>query len=87
MHHIVPQDTIARVLETCSFESEDTRITESTVNLVDKYLEMFVREAVLRSLENKEQEVKQEENNPLREATVLTHKDLERVLGVLLLDM
>ncbi|AMD22041.1 HGL299Wp [Eremothecium sinecaudum] len=78
----IPGDTIARVFETCSFTQDDTRITEDTVMLVEKYMRLFIREAALRSLENKEvlNDVKAE--NP-----VLQHGDLERISGVLLLDL
>lgn len=82
----VPKDTIARIFQTCSFQNDSTRITETTLTLVDEYLEIFVREAILRSIENKDQ-VKDEHQDQLGSQVVLTHKDLERVSGLLLLDM
>ncbi|CAR30079.1 Mhf2p [Lachancea thermotolerans CBS 6340] len=86
MPNSIPSDTIARIFQTCSFKDDSTRITESTLSLVDAYLEVFVREALLRSIENKEQ-VKSEHQDQLGDQVVLTHKDLERVSGLLLLDM
>ncbi|SCU81412.1 LAME_0B06964g1_1 [Lachancea meyersii CBS 8951] len=86
MNHAVPKDTIARIFQTCSFSNESTRITESSLTLIDEYLTIFVREAVLRSIENKER-VKEEGRDQLSDDLVLTHKDLESVSGLLLLDM
>ena len=86
MKTMVPKDTIARVFQTCSFNNDSTRITESTLTVIEEYLEVFVREAVLRSVENKER-VKEEDSNRLNNDLVLTHKDLESVSGLLLLDM
>ncbi|SCU99327.1 LAFA_0G23354g1_1 [Lachancea sp. 'fantastica'] len=82
----VPKDTIARVFQTCSFSQDSTRITESTLTVIEEYLEVFVREAVLRSIENKER-LGEQESNRLNNDLVLTHKDLESVSGLLLLDM
>ncbi|SCU89194.1 LADA_0E14158g1_1 [Lachancea dasiensis] len=82
----VPKDTIARIFQLCSFSDEGTRITESTLALIDEYLEIFVREAVLRSIENKER-LKDENRDQLGNQLVLTHKDLENISGLLLLDM
>ncbi|SCV99795.1 LAFE_0B02674g1_1 [Lachancea fermentati] len=82
----LPKDTIARIFQTCSFQHDSTRITENTLSLMDKYMELFIREAVLRSIENKEQ-VKQEDDNQIDDSIVLTHKDLEKISGLLLLDM
>ncbi|CEP62575.1 Mhf2p LALA0_S05e08680g [Lachancea lanzarotensis] len=86
MKSMVPKDTIARVFQTCSFNHDSTRITESTLTVIEEYLEVFVREAVLRSVENKDR-VKEEDSNRLNNELVLTHKDLESVSGLLLLDM
>ncbi|SCU92571.1 LANO_0E01376g1_1 [Lachancea nothofagi CBS 11611] len=86
MTNTVPKDTIARIFQACSFTNESTRITESTLMLVDEYLEVFVREAVLRSVENKER-IKDEHRDQLGDQLILTHKDLENVSGLLLLDM
>lgn len=81
----LPKDTIARIFQTCSFTQDSTRITEDTIALTNKYIELFVREAVLRSLENKEK-VKPETES-LDNGTVLSHEDLEEISGLLLLDM
>lgn len=81
----LPKDTIARIFQNCSFTQDSTRITEDTVALTNKYIELFVREAVLRSLENKEK-VKPETES-LDNGTVLSHEDLEEISGLLLLDM
>lgn len=59
----IPKSSIGRILQTSSFTSKDTRITEETVTKLQKYLELFVREAVLRSLDNKEEKIKNTSNN------------------------
>lgn len=90
MSHAIPQDTIALILEVGAFEHGTTKITEETVGMLQKYMEIFVREAVLRSQVNKEQVKKEQDavsgNREAKEVT-LTHEDLENVTGLLLLDM
>lgn len=74
----MPKETIARILQLNSFEHESTTITEETLTMLQKYLELFVREAVQRSVANKES---------AGEEVRLTHEDLENITGMLLLDM
>ncbi|AQZ18446.1 MHF2 (YDL160C-A) [Zygosaccharomyces parabailii] len=74
----VPKETIARILQLHSFEHVSTTITEETLAMLQKYLELFIREAVQRSVANKE--VSGDE-------VQLTHEDLENITGMLLLDM
>ncbi|CCE63772.1 hypothetical protein TPHA_0F02910 [Tetrapisispora phaffii CBS 4417] len=98
----IPKDTIARILQLESF-GEETRISAESVGILQKYMELFVREAVLRSIENREQ--KQSNIEALKKAPAkanpdqlqtfqhsfngieLTHEDLEEISGLLLLDM
>ncbi|EDO17067.1 hypothetical protein Kpol_530p37 [Vanderwaltozyma polyspora DSM 70294] len=81
----IPKETIARLLETSSFEHSSTRITEDVVEGLQKYMELFVREAIMRSIETK---AKLEEENSFTGVRVeLTHTDLEEIAGLLLLDM
>lgn len=82
----IPKNTLARILHMNSFESESTKITEETVESLQKYMELFVREAVLRSIENKER-VQNEQNSFTGARMDLTHHDLEEIAGLLLLDM
>ncbi|QLQ79165.1 hypothetical protein HG537_0B05130 [Torulaspora globosa] len=90
MSHAIPRETIGLLLEIGAFEHGTTKITEETVGMLQKYMEIFVREAVLRSQVNKEQ-VKKEQDVVYgkRDAKeiILTHEDLENVTGLLLLDM
>lgn len=94
MPGIIPKETIARTLQIESFENESTRITEETVAMLQKYMEIFVREAVLRSATNKEQVKKMSSKDELppnvhddNNEILLTHEDLENITGLLLLDM
>lgn len=90
MSHRVPKETIALTLEVGAFEHESTKITEETVDMLQKYMEVFVREAVMRSHANKEQIKKEQDATHGRQAAnelTLTHEDLENVTGLLLLDM
>lgn len=90
----IPKETIARTFQVGAFENESTNITDDTVSMVQKYMEVFVREAVLRSSANKEQlKLENAGAQPVSGAqrnaseVVLTHEDLENVTGLLLLDM
>ncbi|AET39557.1 Mhf2p Ecym_4520 [Eremothecium cymbalariae DBVPG len=83
---VVPSDTIARIFQLCSFTQDSTRITEDTITLTEKYIKLFVREAVLRSLENKDKVKKEDGKGSLIEGPVLHHTDLEEISGILLLD-
>ncbi|CCH61108.1 hypothetical protein TBLA_0E00470 [Henningerozyma blattae CBS 6284] len=58
----LPENTIARILQTSSFVDENTRITKNTVTKLQKYMELFIREAALRSLENKEEQISNEKS-------------------------
>ncbi|CAH01798.1 Mhf2p [Kluyveromyces lactis] len=69
--------TIARILQTEGFQDSNTRITEECMQLLEPYIELFVREGVLRSLENKA--------DMLADKTV-DFVDLEAVAGLLLMD-
>lgn len=90
----VPKETIARLLQLDAFEQDSTQITEETLTMLQGYVEILVREAVLRSVANKE-EVKTEgidveDGNgdySKSDETILTHEDLEKIIGLLLLDM
>lgn len=84
----IPKETIARTFQVGAFENESTTITDETVGMMQKYMEVFVREAVLRSSANKEQ-IKVEHSGTQRNSNeiVLTHEDLENITGLLLLDM
>ncbi|GAV55175.1 hypothetical protein ZYGR_0AS04990 [Zygosaccharomyces rouxii] len=78
---MVPKETIVRILKLQAFEHESTIITEETVTMLQKYLEVFVREAVQRSVANKDSHG--EGNGEVQ----LNHEDLEKITGMLLLDM
>lgn len=90
----VPKETIARIIQLDAFEQDSTQITEETLTMLQGYVEILVREAVLRSVANKE-ELKTEavdveggnDNHTKNNETILTHEDLEKIIGLLLLDM
>lgn len=81
---IVPKETIVRILKLQAFEHESTAITEETVTMLQRYLEVFVREAVQRSVANKDLQGNQGIGNG---EIQLNHEDLEKITGMLLLDM
>lgn len=76
----IPKETIAQILQLEAFENADTKMTEETLSMIQRYMELFIREAMCRSLDNKEKELGQTD-------IVIDEKDLERVVGLLLLDM
>lgn len=82
----ISSDTIARIFKTCAFTQENTIITEDAMLLVGKYMELFVREAALRSLENKDKVKKENSAGLVDETKMLQHEDLEKISGILLLD-
>ncbi|CDO93281.1 unnamed protein product [Kluyveromyces dobzhanskii CBS 2104] len=69
--------TIARILQTEGFQDNNTRITEECMKLLEPYVELFVREGVLRSVENKS------DSSP---DSSVDFTDLEAVAGLLLMD-
>lgn len=87
MTQLIPTDTIARIFQVCSFTQDTTLITEDTVKITQKYIDLFIREAVLRSMENKEQIKKEEHESSFTDNVILTHTDLEDISGLLLLDL
>ncbi|CCK69485.1 Mhf2p KNAG_0C03810 [Huiozyma naganishii CBS 8797] len=73
----ISRETLSRIL-TQSFKNKSTTIDDQALTSVQKYVETYVQEIILRSLENKDLGV-----NPAE----LTERDIERILGLLLLDM
>lgn len=69
--------TIARILQTEGFQDKNTKITEECMKLLEPYVELLIREGVLRALENKD------ESSP---ENVLEYTDLDSVAGLLLMD-
>lgn len=88
----IPLDTIARIFETAVFEHTDTRITEQALELSSEYLKMFVREAILRANEDREnpKDVQLKNSDGLVQnqliSDVLDTQHLENISGLLLLD-
>lgn len=91
----IPVETIARILQISSFQHYSTKITAETLMMLQDYMEILVREAVLRSIANKEEAEQEGLNRNMQharlkhenEGMLLTHRDLERIAGLLLLDM
>ncbi|KAH3681775.1 hypothetical protein WICPIJ_007213 [Wickerhamomyces pijperi] len=98
----IPITTISRIFQTVTFQNEETRITKQTLQLSSKYLELFVKEAILRSDEARlQREIDQKQgtvnkgeipglNDQLDEDSnavgCLTVKDLEEISGLLVMD-
>lgn len=82
---MVPKETIVRILKLQAFENDSTTVTEETVTMLQRYLEVFVREAVQRSVANKDSQYDHEGN--MNNEIQLNHEDLEKITGMLLLDM
>lgn len=83
----LPEDTIARLMHEVAFEDkENTRIGTEVVSMIQQYIDVFAREAVVRSLEAYEERVEMQENTTNKNEEV-NHEDLECVAGLLLLDM
>ncbi|OXB44098.1 hypothetical protein B1J92_I03432g [Nakaseomyces glabratus] len=80
----VPQDTIARVLQVAAFKDKKTRIESDVVDALQRYIDVFAREAVLRSIEHHDASQEGLEQEQDKE---ITHTDLENIAGLLLLDM
>ncbi|CCF56388.1 hypothetical protein KAFR_0B00900 [Kazachstania africana CBS 2517] len=76
----IPKETISRILlNKLNENGENFSINTETVESVTKYTDVLIEEMVLRSLENKEN---------IAEATpTLDVDDLEKIIGLLLLDM
>ncbi|AJV11573.1 BMC_2a_G0007560.mRNA.1.CDS.1 [Saccharomyces cerevisiae] len=62
----------------------DMKIADEVVPMIQKYLDIFIDEAVLRSLQShKDINGERGDKSPLE----LSHQDLERIAGLLLMDM
>lgn len=86
----LPEDTIARLLHEVAFEDkENTRITKDVVSMLQRYIDVFAKEAVVRSLEAFEERIEMQDSahNNNNHNQQVTHEDLECVAGLLLLDM
>ncbi|AJP37592.1 Mhf2p [Saccharomyces cerevisiae YJM1078] len=63
---------------------KDMKIADEVIPMIQKYLDIFIEEAALRSLQShKEMNGKHDDKGPLE----LSHQDLERIVGLLLMDM
>lgn len=80
----MPQETIARILYDVAFEDSMTRVEAPVIEALTNYVEIFVQEAAWRSKECAR--IRSGASSEDNEITV-THKDLEQVAGMLLLDM
>ena len=89
----IPLNTLARIFETAAFEHKETKITEQALELSSEYLRMFVREAILRANEDRENPKEQDKvkgdngivQNQLID-DVLDTQHLENIAGLLVLD-
>ncbi len=89
----IPITTLSRLFQTAVFEHDDTRITQQTLELSSEYLKMFIREAILRANEVRENpkdiEEKETDGAALQNqliSDVLDTQHLEEIAGLLVLD-
>ncbi|SMN18277.1 similar to Saccharomyces cerevisiae YDL160C-A MHF2 Putative protein of unknown function [Maudiozyma saulgeensis] len=77
----IPTETISRLVKHYLVDKQLT-VAPEVIEGICKYLELFVEEAALRSIEN--HETKDNNNN---QELVLEYDDLEKIIGLLMLDM
>lgn len=87
----IPITTLSRLFQTAVFEHDDTRITQQTLELSSEYLKMFIREAILRANEVREnpKDATEENGAALQNqliSDVLDTQHLEEIAGLLVLD-
>ncbi|CAB4252193.1 similar to Saccharomyces cerevisiae YDL160C-A Putative protein of unknown function [Maudiozyma barnettii] len=75
----IPRETISRLVKHYLVDKQLT-VTPEVIEGISKYLESFVQEATLRSIEN-------HELNGHNQELVLEYDDLEKIIGLLMLDM
>ncbi|CCD22353.1 Mhf2p NDAI_0A01950 [Naumovozyma dairenensis CBS 421] len=85
-------ETIEKILRSESFQNKDTTITKETILMIQRYMDLFIKEAVIRSYENKVatqvEDFDDEEDADEEDKTIeLTHLDLERIVGLLLMEL
>ncbi|CCH44204.1 hypothetical protein BN7_3763 [Wickerhamomyces ciferrii] len=88
----IPITTLSRLFQTAVFEHEDSKITQQTLELSSEYLKMFIREAILRAndvRENPKDAINKGDSDALQNqliGDVLDAQHLEEIAGLLVLD-
>lgn len=73
----IPKETIDLLLKGY-FKNKELQVEDSVLEALSEYLHIFVEEATLRSIENRE---------PQDSDAPLDYDDLEKIIGTLMLDM
>ena len=81
-HPSTPPALLSRMIHD-SFKNQDTRITKDALTVMEKYIDIFTREALARCVFNKKELVEKGES---AEDGFLEVDDLERIVAQLLLD-
>ncbi|CAI4057916.1 hypothetical protein N7582_000965 [Saccharomyces uvarum] len=80
---ILPKEAIIKILSQNNSD-KNIKIDDKVIPMIQKYLEIFIEEAALRSLQShKDSSGAHDGDGPLE----LSHLDLERIVGLLLMDM
>ncbi|RPA83965.1 hypothetical protein BJ508DRAFT_323962 [Ascobolus immersus RN42] len=80
----IPPQLLLRLL-THHFKQDNTRVSTASLQVLDKYFETFVREAVYRAVEERKKRVGLAEAEE-GDGGMLEVEDLERLIGTLLMD-
>lgn len=82
--------TVSRIFRDLSFQNSDTKITEKTLKLSSEYIHLFINEAIVRSKEERLNEMNAINND---DDTMTRYHDitldstvLAKVAGILILD-
>mgnify|MGYP003365586608 CR=1 FL=1 len=75
----LPRETISRLVEHY-LSNKRTNVTPEVTEGITKYLELFIEEAILRSIENHKDSGTEKELH-------LEYDDLEKIIGLLMMDM
>lgn len=73
----IPKETISRLI-IMHLKDKEISISEDVILAITKYIELFVQEATLRSIEN---------HDNTNDDITLEYDDLEKIIGLLMLDM
>lgn len=73
----IPKETI-QLLMKGYFKNKQLKVDDDVLEAISEYMHIFVEEATLRSLENRD---------PSKAETPLEYDDLEKIIGTLMLDM
>lgn len=79
---MLSKDALIKILSQNNFR-KDIKIDDKVLPMIQNYLDIFIEEAALRSLQSQKDASGGHRDGPLE----LSHLDLERIVGLLLMDM